>query len=97
MRHLMRDAIRKSACPTVPFTGCVTHSRAIELGIDWQTIERIVGHRTAEMAHKYTPKRRRARLAIATLDAAQKPNRRRDGVKTAANLSENHPNRGGLK
>jgi hypothetical protein len=47
--------------------------------------------------NKLAAKRRCARLAIATLDAGRKPNRRRDGVKTAANLSKNHPNRAGLK
>jgi integrase len=46
-------------------------TRGLELGLDWQRIESIVGHRTAQMAHKYTEKRRRSRLAIATLDAAQ--------------------------
>jgi hypothetical protein len=36
----------------------------------------IVGHKTAAMAVKYTEKRRRARLAIATIDAARNVNRR---------------------
>jgi integrase len=78
MRHLMREAIRAAALPD----DCTLHglrytfaTRAIELGLDWQTIESIVGHRTAEMAVKYTEKRRRSRLAIATLDAARKVNR----------------------
>ena len=34
-----------------------------------------VGHKTAEMAFKYTEKRRRARLANVTLDAAHNVNR----------------------
>jgi integrase len=79
MRHLMRDSIRAADLPD----DCTLHglrytfaTRAIELGLDWQTIESIVGHRTAEMAFKYTEKRRRARLAIVTLDAARKANRR---------------------
>jgi integrase len=87
MRHLMRDAIRAAALSD----DCTLHglrytfaTRAIEIGLDWQTIESIVGHRTAEMAVKYTEKRRRARLAIVTLDAAQKTNRRSLEVKTAA-------------
>jgi len=70
MRHLMRDAIRAAALPDE----CTLHgfrytfaTRAIEFGLDWQTIESIVGHRTAEMARKYTAKRRSARLAITTL------------------------------
>jgi integrase len=74
MRHLMRDAIRQAELPD----DCTLHglrytfaTRAIEIGLDWQTIESIVGHRTAEMAHKYTAKRRSARLAIATLDVAR--------------------------
>jgi hypothetical protein len=55
-------------------TGVDTRSpRArLRLGLDWQPVESIVGHRTAEMAFKYTEKRRRARLAIATLDAGTK-------------------------
>jgi integrase len=64
MRHLMREAIRAAALPD----DCTLHglryafsTRGIELGLDWQTIEAIVGHRTAEMAQKYTAKRRRAR------------------------------------
>jgi integrase len=79
MRHLMRAAIREAGLPD----DCTLHglrytfaTRAIELGLDWQTIESIVGHKTAEMAFKYTEKRRRARLAIVTLDAARKANRR---------------------
>jgi integrase len=74
MRHLMRDAIRAAELPDE----CTLHglrytfaTRGIELGLDWQTIESIVGHRTAEMAFKYTERRRRARLAIATFDAAR--------------------------
>ena len=74
MRHLMREGIRAADLPD----DCTLHglrytfaTRAIELGLDWQTIESIVGHRTAEMAVKYTEKRRRSRLAIATLDAAR--------------------------
>jgi integrase len=57
---------RCTACHTTVST------RALELGLDWQTVESIVGHRTAEMAFKYTEKRRRARLGIATLDAGTK-------------------------
>ena len=79
MRHVMRAAIRAAALPD----DCTLHglrytfaTRAIELGLDWQTIESIVGHKTAEMAVKYTEKRRRARLAIVTIDAARNVNRR---------------------
>ena len=77
MRHLMRDAIRAAALTDE----CTLHglrytfaTRAIELGLDWQTIESIVGHKTAEMAFKYTQQRRLARLAIVTLDAARNAN-----------------------
>jgi integrase len=73
MRHLMLDARRAAALPD----DCTLHglrytfaTRGLEIGLDWQTIESIVGHRTAEMAFKYTAKRRHARLAIATLNAA---------------------------
>jgi len=95
MRHIMRGAIRAANLPD----DCTLHglrytfaTRAIELGLDWQTTESIVGHKTAQMAAKYTAKRRAARLTIATLDAA-----RTAKVKTAADRSENHPRRGGDK
>jgi integrase len=100
MRHLMRDAIRAAALPD----NCTLHglrytfaTRAIELGLDWQTIESIVGHRTAEMAFKYTEKRRSARLAIATLDVARKRNRRTAKVIAAADRSDNRSDREGNK
>jgi integrase len=74
MRHLMRAAMRAAALPD----DCTLHglrytfaTRALELGLDWQTMESIVGHQTAQMAHKYTAKRRNARLAILTLDRAR--------------------------
>jgi integrase len=91
MRHLMRDAMRAAGLPG----DCTLHglrytfaTRAIELGLDWQTIESIVGHKTAQMASKYTEKRRRARFAIAKLDEAGKQ-ARNGRVKTAADQSEN--------
>jgi integrase len=100
MRHLMRDAIRAAELPD----DCTVHglrytfaTRAIELGLDWQTIESIVGHRTAEMAFKYTEKRRRARLTIVTLDAARKVNRRTAKVITAADRSDNRSDQEGTK
>jgi integrase len=93
MRHLMRDAIRAAKLPD----DCTLHglrytfaTRAIELGLDWQTIESIVGHKTAQMASKYTEKRRRARFAIASLDEARKQARNAK-VKTATDRSENRP------
>src|SRR5260370_221228 len=73
MRHLMRDAMRAAGLPD----DCTLHglrytfaTRGLELGLDWQTVESIVGHRTPAMGFKYTDERRRARLTIATLDAA---------------------------
>jgi hypothetical protein len=62
-------------------------TRAIEIGLDWQTIESIVGHKTAEMAFKYTQQRRLARLAIVSLDAARTANRETAKVGTAADES----------
>src|SRR5262249_37433949 len=57
MRMIMRDAIRKADLPK----DCKLHglrytfaTRGIELGLDWQEIESIVGHETAQMAYKYT-------------------------------------------
>ena len=94
MRHLMRDAIRAAALTDE----CTLHglrytfaTRAIELGLDWQTIESIVGHKTAEMAFKYTQQRRLARLAIVTLDAARNANPGTAEVGTAADRSGNRP------
>jgi len=100
MRHVMRAAIRAAALPDE----CTLHglrytfaTRAIELGLDWQTIESIVGHKTAEMAAKYTEKRRRARLTIVTLDAARNVNRLDPKVRTPADRGENPSEREGDK
>ncbi|WP_158303955.1 tyrosine-type recombinase/integrase [Paramagnetospirillum magneticum] len=43
-----------------------------ELGNDWETIAAITGHETVQMVRKYTDKKRRAKLAIASLNAARK-------------------------
>jgi integrase len=87
MRHLMRDAIRAAALPDE----CTLHglrytfaTRAIELGLDWQTIESIVGHKTAQMVFKYTQQRRLARLAIVTLDAVRNDHPGTAKVRTSA-------------
>jgi hypothetical protein len=55
-------------------TDFATRSRRArsELGLDWQTIESIVAHKTAAMAFKYTQQRRLAGLAIVRLGAATK-------------------------
>ena len=96
MRHLMRAAMRTAVLPDE----CTLHglrytfaTRAIELGLDWQTIESIVGHKTAQMALKYTQQRRLARLAIVTLDAARNANRGSAKLGTAADKSGNSPDR----
>ena len=89
MRHLMRAAMRAADLPD----DCTLHglrytfaTRAIELGLDWQTIESIVGHETAEMAFKYTQQRRQARFAIATLNQVRNTNA---AVRTPADRSDN--------
>ncbi len=43
-------------------------TRLQELGLGDSTIGAILRHRTAEMVRKYSEQKRRARLAIATLD-----------------------------
>lgn len=44
-----------------------------ELGHDWETIASITGHETVQMVRRYTEKKRKARIAIASLDKARKP------------------------
>jgi integrase len=82
----MRDAMREAVLPDE----CTLHglrytfaTRAIELGLDWQTIESIVGHRRAEVAFKYTQQRRLARLAMVTLDAVRNADRATAKVRTS--------------
>ncbi|MBF0305162.1 MAG: tyrosine-type recombinase/integrase [Alphaproteobacteria bacterium] len=43
-----------------------------ELGNDWDTIAAITGHETVQMVRKYTAKKRRAKVAIASLDEARR-------------------------
>lgn len=76
LRDMLRDACRGDGGANLP-TDCTLHglrytfaTRCIEAGLDHQTIESIVGHATLEMAKKYTEKRRKARLTVATVDAA---------------------------
>jgi integrase len=85
MRHLMRAADLPDDC-TLHGLRYTFATRAIELGLDWQTIESIVGHKTAEMAFKYTQQRRQARLAIATLNQVRNANA---PVITPADRSDN--------
>ena len=80
------STVREDAVGALAFA-----TRAIELGLDWQTIESIVGHKTAGMAFKYTQQRRLARLAIVTLDAARNANPGTAEMGTAADRSGNRP------
>jgi hypothetical protein len=64
------------------YTDFATRSRRArsKLGLEWHRIGGIVGHKTAEIAFKYTEKRRRARLASVTLDGTQREPRRAKSV-----------------
>ncbi|MBK5910084.1 hypothetical protein CCR85_01070 [Rhodothalassium salexigens] len=72
-RHMMRAAYSAAALPT----SCTTHGLRYtaatvmrELGLDWDDIAAVTGHKTTAMVRKYTAKRRRAARAIARLDEA---------------------------
>jgi integrase len=78
MRKVMRAAITAAGLPdtrTLHGLRYTFATRGIELGMDYQTIESIVGHETMEMAMKYTGKRRRSRLAINTWNSGLRQNR----------------------
>jgi integrase len=45
-------------------------TRLYELGVSFDDIASITGHETAAMVRKYAKNKRKAKLAIATLDAA---------------------------
>jgi integrase len=71
MRNKMRDAMTAAGLPethTLHGLRYTFATRSIELGLEYDTIEAIVGHETMEMAIKYTSKRRRSRLTINTLN-----------------------------
>lgn len=75
-RHLMRKAYCAAGLPD----DCTSHglrytaaTRLREVGCDWQTIGAITGHRTAEMARKYSERRRLAELGMGRLLDANKP------------------------
>ena len=73
-RHTMRAAIRAAALPDDRTLHGLRYTAATilrELGCDLPTIQAITGHRTAEMARKYSEKRRRAKVAIARLNRAR--------------------------
>lgn len=96
MRHVMRAAIRHAGLSD----DCKLHglrytfaTRGIEVGLDWQTIAAIVGHRTAAMVQKYTAKRRLARLSVVTVDQGARERKAtcaKQQVKTPPDRSENH-------
>jgi integrase len=72
-RHRMAAAYAAAG-----LTGVTTHglrytaaTTLAEFGLDWETIASITGHETSEMVRKYTAKKRRAQVAIASLDAAR--------------------------
>lgn len=71
MRNIMRNAIEKAELPE----DCTLHglrytfaTRGVELGLDLQDVESIIGHETSEMGWKYIKKRRKARLTIDTMN-----------------------------
>ncbi len=78
-RHVMIDAYQATAGlrSGLKEGGVTTHglrytaaTRLHELGLDWNLISAITGHETVAMVRKYTDKKRLAKLAIASLDAA---------------------------
>ena len=74
-RHTMRAAIRAAALPDDRTLHGLRYTAATilrELGCDLPTIQAITGHRTAEMARKYSEKRRRSKVAIARLNRARR-------------------------
>ncbi|MZR32056.1 tyrosine-type recombinase/integrase [Sneathiella litorea] len=75
-RHFMRDAFNAAGLLEVTTHGLRYTSATIlkELGLDWETIGDITGHKTAEMVRLYTEKRRRVARSIAMLDASELQN-----------------------
>jgi integrase len=70
----MRDADVAAGLPEDVTTHGLRYSAATilhELGQDWETIAAVTGHETVAMVRKYTEKRRRARLAIDSLNVAR--------------------------
>lgn len=73
LRHRLRGAIRTAGLGN----DCTLHGLRYtaatvlrELGLSWPEIADITGHQTAEMARKYSEKRRRVARAIDRLDAS---------------------------
>ncbi|MEA2753812.1 MAG: hypothetical protein QOJ54_101 [Aliidongia sp.] len=71
-RHWLSRAIADAGIQGVTIHGLryTAATRLHELGLDWQSIADITGHQTMAMVRKYSEKRRRTTLSIATLDAA---------------------------
>ncbi|MBB4268197.1 tyrosine-type recombinase/integrase [Roseospira visakhapatnamensis] len=71
-RHRMADAFRAAGLDNVTTHGLryTAATRLREVGLDWETIGAITGHKTAEMARKYSAQRRAAVIAIDALDRA---------------------------
>jgi integrase len=98
MREIMRDAMKAAGLPdtrTLHGLRYTFATRGIELGMDYQTIESIVGHRTMAMAIKYTTKRRLSRLAMDKWNTGLRQYREsqladEDWWKHLSNADENH-------
>jgi integrase len=71
-RHWLSEAVRAAGIVGVTIHGLryTAATRLAELGLDWHWIADITGHETMAMTRKYSEKRRRTTLSIATLDAA---------------------------
>ncbi len=74
-RHMLRDAFDDAGLPKDCDAHGLRYTAATvlkELGCDWEDIGAITGHATVEMVRKYTKKKRRATVAIARLNRAEK-------------------------
>jgi hypothetical protein len=56
-------------------------TRLKELGLSWDVIASITGHDTAAMVEHYTEQKRKAKIAINTLDAATAAQNSNESVK----------------
>jgi len=73
LRQLVNDALEAAGLPkelTVHGLRYTAATRLAELGCEWDVVAAITGHRTAEIARRYTEKRRKARLAVDRLNVA---------------------------
>jgi integrase len=78
VQYILANAITNAGLPDtlVPHGLRYTFAtRAIELGLDHQTISSIVGHLSLQMAQQYTERRRNSRLAIGTMNRGLAANR----------------------